>query len=327
MVLLIRRAPTQHNTFARNGVAVLGFRPPAKLQTAAESTEFVNRISISPRTRRRGSRHTRRHLLAIRLITALVVIIAGGCSTPTGSPLLSLPSPRNLPFIHKIDVQQGNVITQEMIAQLKRGMDKKQATFIMGSPIIMDTFNAHRWDYVYTFQPGGGSAEGRRVTLVFVDEKLDHVEGDVTPATGKLVVNTRQDVNVEVPLYVRKKLLARLREKIPFTEEVEEEYIYDVKDLRRHEDDDAPAENEGEDDQNKASAEDDNNEEDDAGNTLLVTGPSVLVPKDAPTNKKKRGFFRRILDGIGLGAEEDEEPGEYDPGDPKYKDITNPDDL
>ena len=250
-----------------------------------------------------------------------VIVAAGGCATPSGSPLPRLPSVRNLPFIHKIDVQQGNVITQEMVAQLRRGMDKKQATFIMGSPIIMDTFNAHRWDYVYTFQPGGGDAESRHLTLVFVDEKLDHVEGDVTPATGELDVTTHHDVSVEVPLYIKKKLLARIKDKMPFTGESEEEYIYDWKDLDRDEDDETPGESEGGDDENTGSAEDD------AGHTQLVTAPTVLVPKDAPTNKKKRGFFRRILDGVGLGAVDDEEPGEYDPGDSKYKDITNPNDL
>ena len=285
----------------------------------------MNRISISARIRRTGPRDAGRHLPGIRLSVAIAVIVAaGGCATPSGSPLPRLPSVRNLPFIHKIDVQQGNVITQEMVAQLRRGMDKKQATFIMGSPIIMDTFNAHRWDYVYTFQPGGGDAESRRLTLVFVDEKLDHVEGDVTPATGELDVTTHHDVNVEVPLYIKKKLLARIKDKMPFTGESEEEYIYDLKDLDRDEDDETPGESESDDDENTGSAEDD---KDDAGHTQLVTAPTVLVPKNAPTNKKKRGFFRRILDGVGLGAVDDEEPGEYDPGDPKYKDITNPDDL
>ena len=285
----------------------------------------MNRISISAKIRCRGPGNARRHLLGIRLlVVSAVSVAAAGCSTLTGSSLPNLPSVRNLPFIHKIDVQQGNVVTQEMISRLRRGMDKKQTTFVMGSPIILDTFNAHRWDYVYTFQPGGASAEGRRVTLVFVDEKLDRVEGNVTPATGEVVVNTHQDVNVEVPLYVKKKLLARLKDKMPFTGEAEQEYIYDLEDLQRDEDDEAPSESEGEDGGNKASVEDD---EEDSGDTQLATGPTVLVPKDAPTSKKKRGFFRRILDGVGLGVEEDEEPGEYDPGDPKYKDITNPDNL
>jgi outer membrane protein assembly factor BamE len=280
----------------------------------------VNRISIPAETRRPGpGREPRRAFTSRTIATIVISLAAGGCSTSNGSGFPRLPSARNLPFIHKIDIQQGNVITQEMVARLRRGMDKKQVLFVMGSPIIKDTFNAHRWEYVYTFQPGGGRAEGRQVTLVFADEKLDHLEGNVTPATGELAAETHQDVSVEVPLYVKKNLLARLKDKMPFTGEHEEEYVYDAADLER--DDDEASQGEGDDEEGEGGNKNDTRD------TQVAAGPTVLVPKDAPTNKKKRGFFRRILDGVGLGAKDDEEPGEYDPGDPKYKDITNPDDL
>ncbi|MGH8596441.1 MAG: outer membrane protein assembly factor BamE, partial [Gammaproteobacteria bacterium] len=110
-----------------------------------------------------------------------------------------LPHLGNLPFIHKIDIQQGNVITQEMIGQLEPGMDKKKVNFIMGSPIILDTFHSNRWDYLYTFQEGGGRVVRRRVTLYFDNDKLARVDGDIKPAAGRLLVDTRQDTTVEVP--------------------------------------------------------------------------------------------------------------------------------
>ena len=60
--------------------------------------------------------------------------------------------------IYKLDVQQGNVVTQEAVNQLKPGMNKRQVRYIMGSPLLVDVFHQTRWDYVYTNQPGGGDA-------------------------------------------------------------------------------------------------------------------------------------------------------------------------
>lgn len=268
--------------------------------------------------RRRTYRHAPRFALHLAAPLALGMLVAA-CSSPRVPSLESLPGPSDLPFIYKIDVQQGNVVTQEMLAQLQRGMDKKKVNFVMGTPIIQDTFNADRWDYIYTFKEGGSSTvERRRVTLVFLDEKLDHVEGDVTPAVGRLIMDTRQDTTVEVPLFKRKSFVAKIRDKIPFTDPVEPEYEYDVPGFDKN----AGAEDEdGEDGSDSTVA--------DEGDADAADEKTVLVPRDAPTNKKKKGFFARIADGLGIGAEEDEPQlgGEYDPGDPKYRDITNPEDL
>jgi outer membrane protein assembly factor BamE len=127
-----------------------------------------------------------------------------------------LPGVGDLPFVHRIDVQQGNVITQEMVAQLQPGMDKKKVNFIMGSPVIRDTFHADRWDYLYTFTPGGGRTERRRVTLFFEDDKLARIEGDIKPAAGRLVVDTRQDTTVVVPNKEKTSLVTKIKGSIPF---------------------------------------------------------------------------------------------------------------
>ncbi len=55
---------------------------------------------------------------------------------------------------YKIDVQQGNVLTQDMVAQLKPGQTREQVRFILGSPLIADIFHRQRWDYVYRFRNG-----------------------------------------------------------------------------------------------------------------------------------------------------------------------------
>ncbi len=83
---------------------------------------------------------------------------------------------------YRIDVRQGNHVDQEMISQLKRGMTREQVRFVLGSPLVVDLFRADRWDYVYRFKPGRGEAEQRVVSVFFVDDRLDHIEGDVQAA-------------------------------------------------------------------------------------------------------------------------------------------------
>lgn len=83
---------------------------------------------------------------------------------------------------YKIDVQQGNVVTQEMVSKLKPGMSRSQARFIMGTPLISDVFHADRWDYVYRYQKGGAVTEERRITLIFENDALKRIEGDVVVA-------------------------------------------------------------------------------------------------------------------------------------------------
>ena len=241
--------------------------------------------------------------------------------------LAMLPSPRDLPFIHKIDVQQGNVITQDMLAQLRPEMDKKKVQFIMGTPIIHDTFNAHRWDYIYTYEHGGGHTERRHVCLVFVDEKLDHVEGDVKPAAQQLVFDLHQDTRIKVPSFKKKTLMTKIKDKIPFTEPAPETYEEDLPDSKQDDDTVPTAE-----DVEAAAVFAFKGKEpfDPYANIQQAPGEGVIVPPDAPTAEYEKGIFSRFFDTIGLGAgaeEDDKEDEEFDPGDPKYRDITNQDDV
>ena len=84
----------------------------------------------------------------------------------------------------KIDVRQGNFVSQSMVAQLKPGQTREQVRFILGSPLITDVFHADRWDYVYRFTSGSGAILDRRLTVFFQDNKLSRVAGDVVAATG-----------------------------------------------------------------------------------------------------------------------------------------------
>lgn len=87
-----------------------------------------------------------------------------------------------LPSIYKFDIQQGNVITQDMVDKLKPGMTKSQVRFIMGTPLIADTFSQDRWDYFYSLNPADRSGEVReRVAIFFQDDVLVGLRGDFIP--------------------------------------------------------------------------------------------------------------------------------------------------
>ena len=81
----------------------------------------------------------------------------------------------------KMDIQQGNVVTSKMLLQLRPGMTKSQVMFVMGSPLIIDSFHLNRWDYFYQLRQAGKVVEQRRVILDFEKELLSRVRGDVVP--------------------------------------------------------------------------------------------------------------------------------------------------
>jgi len=78
--------------------------------------------------------------------------------------------------IYRIDVQQGNVVTDEMLEKLKPGMTKSQVLFVLGSPLIIDAFRDNRWDYVYVFREKGDLTEQKRLTLFFDNDTLVNIE-------------------------------------------------------------------------------------------------------------------------------------------------------
>jgi outer membrane protein assembly factor BamE len=100
----------------------------------------------------------------------LVALLVAGCKD------MSILTP------YKIDIQQGNVVTQEMIARLQPGMTRSQVRFALGTPLVVDPFRADRWDYIYLYTKQGVVTEQRRIVVVFKDDKLARIEGDAAPA-------------------------------------------------------------------------------------------------------------------------------------------------
>lgn len=111
-----------------------------------------------------------RNTLKCFLVLASVISISA-CSIPR----------LQFPGVYKVDIQQGNIITQEMIDELRPGMTKRQVIFVMGTPLVRDPYHQDRWDYIYSYQPGGGIRGQEGVTMFFENDLLTHFTGDFKP--------------------------------------------------------------------------------------------------------------------------------------------------
>jgi len=100
-------------------------------------------------------------------------------------PLVAACNPLTALSVYRMEVQQGNYISQEAVAQLRLGMTKEQVRFVLGTPLVADIFHENRWDYVYRRQrENSRQVEERRVSVFFDGDKLVRLEGDVMPSRG-----------------------------------------------------------------------------------------------------------------------------------------------
>ena len=113
----------------------------------------------------------------LRALAAIAVLFLVSCGSAR------LPAPVVSPY--RMEIQQGNFVSQEMLSQLKLGMTKDQVRFVMGTPLITDSFHADRWDYVFRRQkPSSSELEHHKFAAFFEGGKLVRMESDVTPAAS-----------------------------------------------------------------------------------------------------------------------------------------------
>ena len=130
---------------------------------------------------------------------AILLVVTASLTLTACSTILN-----NIPGVYKLDIEQGNMIDQTMIDQLKPGMTKRQVQFIMGSPMLADSFHDSRWDYIYAKAPGGEDRLQKRVSLFFNGDNLSGIQGDFHP--GSLpVVKEPTETTVELPKRVMEK--------------------------------------------------------------------------------------------------------------------------
>jgi outer membrane protein assembly factor BamE len=78
-------------------------------------------------------------------------------------------------IVHRPDIEQGNIITSEMVNQLHPGMSEMEVREVMGNAVLVNIFTPNRLDYVYTYQPGNGIRKEKRVTCIFVHGRLREI--------------------------------------------------------------------------------------------------------------------------------------------------------
>ncbi|HEY4542010.1 MAG TPA: outer membrane protein assembly factor BamE [Noviherbaspirillum sp.] len=86
---------------------------------------------------------------------------------------------------YRIDIQQGNFVSREMVSQLKTGMSREQVQFILGTPLLTDIFHANRWDYVFRLQKGSGAVISSKVAVFFEGDRLVKVDGGELPTEAE----------------------------------------------------------------------------------------------------------------------------------------------
>ncbi|MDJ0806548.1 MAG: outer membrane protein assembly factor BamE [Gammaproteobacteria bacterium] len=132
--------------------------------------------------------------IVLRIKKILITLVAGlalaGCS-----------GWKDFTIVHTPEIQQGNIVTPEMVAELKPGMSKRQVRFLLGTPLLVDIFHQERWDYLFTMKKRNESLEIKQFSLFFEDDTLISFQGDIEPAKDIESLRDKQEIVVSVPDY------------------------------------------------------------------------------------------------------------------------------
>ena len=99
------------------------------------------------------------------------------------APVLAAILVSSCGFVYKIDVQQGNYVTQDLVAKLKVGMTKGEVRQLLGTPLLIDAFHANRWDYFFSNVKGGRAEDRTRLSVFFENDKVASFTGDARPTS------------------------------------------------------------------------------------------------------------------------------------------------
>lgn len=129
------------------------------------------------------------------LTSLLGTVLLGGCASSLQSTddFLGVITP------YRIDIVQGNVVTQEQLALLKPGMSRIQVRDILGTPLLTDAFHADRWDYIFTIRRPGTEAQRRSVVVRFEGQAMTSVEAPALPSERDFVASISRSTAVRTP--------------------------------------------------------------------------------------------------------------------------------
>ncbi|HLR17675.1 MAG TPA: outer membrane protein assembly factor BamE [Alcanivoracaceae bacterium] len=120
------------------------------------------------------------------------------------SLFLASCSSLRFPGVYRIDIPQGNYITQDMLQQLKPGMTPDQVKYLLGEPILVDLFTANAWYYPLIYQPGRGETTEQRIVVYFQNSLYSHYEGVAAEDLSDTVI-AEQDKELERRLQEQKR--------------------------------------------------------------------------------------------------------------------------
>lgn len=221
--------------------------------------------------------------IAVSLIVA--TLITGACSNA------------RIPGVYRLDIQQGNVVTKEMLERVEPGMDKRKVQFVLGTPLVVDVFREDRWDYIYTFEDGDlfGKTVHRRITVVFVDGRLAQIEGDTEQSPEFQASQPETETVVSIPDPKERGLLRFFLPKKWRTNVVEsqdkirvEERL--VKDLRKA--------------QKEVNAQAESMQAPSKTRETPSSSESA-APSGEPEPEEDKGFFENLSDKYGIEGEPD----------------------
>lgn len=112
------------------------------------------------------------------------------------------------PGVYKLNVQQGNIVTQDMLDQLEPGMTERQVKYVMGTPVIQTPLpqasniqagrKPQRWDYIYTLE------QRDKVTKQYHIRVFFDINGQYSHYRGELPADSRKEKSQDLPAEAEK---------------------------------------------------------------------------------------------------------------------------
>jgi outer membrane protein assembly factor BamE len=106
-----------------------------------------------------------------------------------------------LSLVHSPDIEQGNIITPEMVALLEPGMTQRQVRFALGTPMLIDVFHKQRWEYLFSVKRRNQPIEIKVFRVYFDGDEMTHYTGDIQPDEQISAPPEKQELLVSVPDY------------------------------------------------------------------------------------------------------------------------------
>jgi outer membrane protein assembly factor BamE len=135
------------------------------------------------------------HRLPWALSLAAALGALGACSATPGSMTEKLG---HLVTPYRVEVVQGNVVTQEQMAVVKPGLTRDQVRQVLGAPLLADPFHADRWDYVFLIRRQGTEPQQRAVVIHFSGDTVQRVDAPELPTERDFVTSISRKKPSEV---------------------------------------------------------------------------------------------------------------------------------